>query len=236
MADEQEVQEKQEQPLNPDLMGYPNVEALVAAKRASDAEAQRIMAERDALKTQLHNFYQPEANPRQEVKRRDRPEDRLTEFGVPVDALQEMFDQRLQVALQPIVAAAGARNKIVGTYPDYVKFESDVNQFLQSNPELNDRVGRMAQSDPEGALEYAFLKFGEDRRGTIAQKAGDQQAMTDAGIPSSRNGEGRRGEVNLNSDISKAWQKYQQTGSPADAREYARARLKTVISEDFLRQ
>ena len=53
-------------PLNPDLMGFPTVEALVNAKRASDQEAQRIVMERDALKNQLQYVYQAQANPRQD--------------------------------------------------------------------------------------------------------------------------------------------------------------------------
>lgn len=240
MADEQEVQQQnQEQPLNPDLMGYPSVEALVNAKRASDAEAKKIRDERDALANQLRtvNTYVPEANPRQDVKRRDRPEDRLTEFGVPVDALEEYVNTRLQKAFEPVLAAANARSTIVGQYPDYVKFESDVNQFLQTDRELNDRVGRMAQGDPVGALEYAFLKFAEDRKGSVnLNRNGDQQSVIDAGIPSSRNGEGRRVSQGTDSDVQRAWEQYQKTGSQEAVRTFVKARLKQVIPEDFLRQ
>lgn len=236
MADEQEVQQPDQQPLNPDLMGYPSVEALVNAKRASDAEAKKIRDERDALANQLRTVttYMPEANPRQDVKRRDRPEDRLTEFGVPVDALEEYFNTRLQKAFEPVLAAANARSTIVGQYPDYAKFESDVNQFLQTDRELNERVGKMAQGDPVGALEYAFLKFGESRRGA-ARTNGNEVNAVDAGIPSSRGGESRRMPDSVTGDVQRAWQNYQKTGTTDAAREYARARLKTVVSEDFLR-
>lgn len=238
MADEQEVQQpNQDQPLNPDLMGYPSVEALVNAKRASDAEAKKIRDERDALANQLRavNTYVPEANPRQDVKRRDRPEDRLTEFGVPVDALEEYFNTRLQKAFEPVLAAANARSTIVGKYPDYNKFESDVNQFLQSDRELNETVGRMAQADPAGALEYAFLKFGESRRKSFNTNGnGSQEDVTHAQIPGSRGGETRRQPDSVTGEIQRAWQQYQKTGSTGDARAYAKARLKTVISDDFL--
>lgn len=237
MADEQEVQQpNQDQPLNPDLMGYPSVEALVNAKRASDAEAKKIRDERDALANQLRavNTYVPEANPRQDVKRRDRPEDRLTEFGVPVDALEEYFNTRLQKAFEPVLAAANARSTIVGKYPDYNKFESDVNQFLQSDRELNETVGRMAAADPAGALEYAFLKFGESRRGA-ARTNGNEVNAVDAGIPSSRGGESRRMPDSVTGEVQRAWQNYQKTGTTEAAREYAKARLKTIVSEDFLR-
>jgi hypothetical protein len=235
MADEQEVQQPQEQPLNPDLMGYPNVEALVNAKRASDAEAQKIKAERDALKTQLQYVYQPEANPRQDVKRRDRPEDQLTEMGIPVDALDDFFNRRLQKAFEPVLAAANARSTVVGKYPDYNKFEPDVNQFLQADPELNQAVGRMAQADPAGALEYAFLKFGESRRKSVNGNR-SQGDVTDAQIPSSRGGETRRMPDSVSGDVQRAWQNYQKQGTSQAAAEYAKARLKTVIKDEFLNQ
>jgi len=243
MAEDQEVQQQaqqQEQPLNPDLMGYPNVEALVNAKRASDAEAVKIRNERDALKSQLLNVYQPEANPRQDVKRRDRPEDRLTEFGVPVDALNEYMETKLQSAFAPIMAGVNARQTMQAKYSDYNKFESDVAQYVQSDPELSQTYNRMFSADPAGAFEYAFLKFGESRRrssGSNGNGNGQQQEdTTHASIPSSRGGESRRLPDSVTGDIQKAWQNYQKTGSTEAAREYAKARLKTVISEDFLRQ
>lgn len=237
MTDEQEVQQpKEDQPLNPDLMGYPTVEALVNAKRASDAEAKKIRDERDALQQQLQNVYRPEANPRQDVKHRERPEERLADMGVPVDALEEYFTTRLQRAFEPVLAAANARSAVVGQYPDYVKFESDVNQFLQTDKDLNERVGKMAQGDPVGALEYAFLKFGESRRGAARTvQNGSENNAVDAGIPSSRNGESRRLPDSVTGDVQRAWQNYQKTGSAESAREYAKARLKQVIPEDFLR-
>lgn len=238
MADEQEVQQpNQEQPLNPDLMGYPTVEALVNAKRASDAEAKKIRDERDALANQLRtvNTFIPEANPRQDVKRRDRPEDRLTEFGVPVDALEEYFNTRLQKAFEPVLAAANARSTIVGKYPDYNKFEADVNQFLQADPELNSAVGRMAQADPAGALEYAFLKFGESRRSAATMTNGNDGAIH-ASIPSGRGGESRRAPESVNGSIQQAWQKYQKSGSPQDAKAFAKLRLGQVITDEFLNQ
>jgi hypothetical protein len=35
-------------------------------------------------------------------------------------------------------------------------------------------------------------------------------------------------------DVQRAWQQYQKTGNTNDAREYAKARLKTIIKDDFL--
>jgi hypothetical protein len=238
MADEQGSQ--QEQPLNPDLMGYPNVESLVAAKRASDQEAMKIKAERDALQSivQQQQTWQPEANPRQDVKRRERPEDRLTEFGVPVDAIQEMMRTEIQSAFAPIQAGINARTTLQAKHPDYGKFESDVAQYIASDPELSQRYNRMFAADPVGAFEYAFLAFGDSRRrsGTNGNGNGSpsQQDVVDASIPSSRGGETRRMPDSVTGDIQRAWQQYQKTGSTGDARAYAKARLKTVIKDEFL--
>ena len=58
-----------QQPLNPDLMGYPTVEALVAAKRASDAEGKRLFDENQKKDLLLSQMLQNglEGTPRQSV-------------------------------------------------------------------------------------------------------------------------------------------------------------------------
>jgi hypothetical protein len=224
-------------PLNPDLMGYPTVDALVNAKRASDQEARRIHDENESLKTQLQYAYQPQANPRQEVKQRSTPSDRLAEIGVPVDALSQYVGEELQKAFAPIAAGLNARNTVLAQYPDYNKFESDVAQFIQSDPGLNQTYQRMFSADPAGAFEYAFLKFGESRRRSA--NATDttglmQEAGVHAGIPMSRNGETRRTDTGDSANMQKLFEEYQRTGSKRAAEAYAHARLHGIVSDDHL--
>lgn len=228
-------------PLNPDLMGYPTVEALVNAKRASDQEAKRIHDENDQLKVQFQNLYQlqAQANPRQGVPQRSTPSDRLAEFGVPVDALSQYVGEELQKAFAPIAAGLNARNTVLAQYPDYNKFESDVAQFINADQNLSQTYQRMFSADPAGAFEYAFLKFGESRRRSVPAtdpNALMQEAGSHAVIPTSRNGDARRTDQSAKGDLNKLWEEYQRTGSSTAARAYAQERLHHLpsISDDFL--
>ena len=230
------VQGNEQQELNPDLAGYPNQEALVNGYRASRVEAGRLKerADRaDQLERELATYRMAEANPRQQVPNRSTPQDRLSELGVPVDALEAFVGEKLQQAFQPILAGVNARSTVMANYPDYGKFESDVNQFIQSDMQLNQTYQRMFAADPVGAFEYAFLKFGDSRRRGNRNGTSPEEAAH-AAIPGGRNGESRRLPESLNSDVQKAWENYQRTGSSVAARDYAKARLRTVIKDDFL--
>ena len=223
-------------PLNPDLMGYPSVEALVAAKRSGDAEAKRLRDEnekKDALIAQVLTNGMA-ANPRTVPDRRGTAQERLAEFGIPVDAMQEMVRGELQNALAPLTKGIQARGTIVSEHPEYVQFENDVAQFINNDPGLSQSYPKMFEADPAAAMEYAFLKFGDSRRRTTGDPAGASRAgMSDAAIPSSRAGEGRRGPTQ-DDEVRAAFQRYQQTGSSQDAAAFARARLKNVISDEHL--
>jgi len=122
MPEPNEPQPTPQQPLNPDLMGYPSVEALVAAKRASDVEGKRLFDENQKKDLLLSQMLQNglEGTPRQSVpdRRSVRPEDRLTEFGVPVDALREVVRAEFAEAFRPISNGLQARGQIVANHPD----------------------------------------------------------------------------------------------------------------------
>lgn len=238
MAEPQDVQAPSTAanlPMNPDLMGYPTVEALVNAKRASDQEAQRIVAERDALKMQLANVYRAPENPRQEVRQRGTASERLTEVGIPVDVLDEYVQGKMQAAFEPIARGINARNTVLAEYPDYNKYEADVAQWIQSDPNRNQTYQRMFQSDPAAAFEWAFLKFGDSRRRAVSTDTNGlmQEAGAHAGIPTSRNGDARRTQGPGN-DIQKLFEEYQRTGSKQAAERYAHARLHGIVTDEHL--
>ena len=224
-------------PLNPDLAGYPTTEALVAGYRNSSAEAQRLRSENDKNNALLAQVLQNglAGEPRRGVPDRSaRPEDRLTDMGIPVDALEQYVNERVQGALAPIARGMAARGKMVTDHPDYVQFENDVAQFIGSDPGLSQSYGKMFEANPEGAMEYAFLKFGESRRRIGTQSNGSaRDGIADAAIPGGRTGEGRRTPTQ-DSAIQEAFERYQKTGSSADAAAFAKARLRNVITDDFL--
>ena len=241
MPEPNEPQPTPQQPMNPDLMGYPTVEALVAAKRASDVEGKRLFDEnqkKDLLLSQMLQNGLAEGAPRQSVpdRRSARPEDRLTEYGVPVDALRAVAREEFAEMFRPISNGLQARGQLVASHPDYVQFETDVAQFINTDPELSASYPKMFEAAPVQAMEYAFLKFTENRRKTLGDEFQTQSpGRADAGIPTSRSGDGRR-EPGQDAAVQQAFERFQKTGSTQDAQAYARARLKGVISDEFLQQ
>ena len=238
MADE----EQQSQEETEDLAGYQSSRELAKAYRASGQEAKRLADEnrrKDELLVQMQA--QLVANPRQEVPNRTDPRSRLEELGIPVDAIEALADaraaQRIEQAFTPIVRSFEARGNVLAQYPDYQKFESDVAQHINSDPNTKAKYERMFQADPEGAMEYAFMKFGESRKKDHRQSSREREngEAVHAAIPSSRSGEGRRPE-SQNDNVREAFKRYQETGSSRDAEAYARARLRTVIKDEFLNQ
>lgn len=238
MPEQNDNQPQSPLPMNPDLAGYPDVPSLVNGYRNSGAEAKRLREEvekRDALLLQV--MQNGVANQRTVPDRRSStPEDRLTEFGVPVDALNELVSNGIQRALQPIMRGVSARGKVVSDHPDYVQFEAEVSRFIESDADLSQRYPRMFEVDPEAAMEYAFLKFGESRRRTSAPPNGaEREGMHDAAIPTSRAGEGRRAPTE-DQAVRDAFERFQKTGSSRDAAAFAKVRLRSVIKDDFLNQ
>lgn len=224
-----------QKPLNPDLVGYSSPEELANAHRHLQAEAKRRSDENAQYKAQLEQmqrqFYS--AEPRQEVKQRGTAKDRLAEYGVPVDAVQELIGEALQGAFQPILAGVNARQTLQARYKDYNKFESDVAQYIASDPDVQRTYDDMFRVNPAGAMEYAFLKFGDSRRSGPRSETPSADAAH-AAIPSGRNGEARREGFAGANDTQKHWEEWQRTGSRQAKEAYIKSRLKTVISDDFL--
>lgn len=224
--------------LNPDLMGYPSVDALVNAKRASDVEAKRIMDERDRYKQQYELLVQSQIAPANPRSQSNRWEDKLDTLGIPVDAVREAIREEasalVQQAFQPIAQGVQARTQLLGQYPEYQKFESDVASFIQSDPNLNRTYQSMYQADPGGALDWAYLKFGENRRraGNLPQPAPDTSIH--AAIPTNRTGDARRLPQGNDADIEEAFQRYKESPNRRNAEDFARARLKSIVSDEHL--
>lgn len=215
-----------------DLAGYPTVEALVQGYRNSSQEAQRW---RDRA-TQLDQALQAANPPRQEVPSRgySSPYDRLAEFGLPVDAMRDALREEIRQEFQPIARGLSARSQVLGQYPDYQKYEADVANFVNGDPALAQTYNAMFSADPVGAMEYAFLKFGEQQRRQHPEGRGKAPTQATeqahAQIPTARSGESRQRDEGGDDTIRQAWEHYQKTGNPTA---FAKARLGQVVSKEF---
>lgn len=220
-----------------DLAGYDSVNALAQGYRESGREAQRQKQRADQLEQRIQQIEQQFT--RQTVPQRANPADRLSEFGVPVDALDEMISERVargvQAAFEPLARGAQARTSILSRYKDYGQYEADVAGYIESDPGLSQRYQKLFAADPEAAMEFAFLKFGEAKRSDVASNGNgnpQRQARVEAQIPSARQGDARTLPQTDTADrTARSWEHYQKTGDP---RAYAQERLRQVISDDFL--
>lgn len=222
------------QPPARDLAGYTDEQQLVKAYRASSTEAQRQKARADALEQALTAFQRPTVNPRGHSQ----PEDQLAELGIPVDALDAMVTRRAQEivgrAFEPIAKGMTARNTVMAQYPDYQKYEQDVAKFISDDQALQEKYERMFQTDPESAMDYAFLKFGEHQRRQNPNPAPQNGAKrTDAQIPSARSTEGRTRPDDNRDELAAAYKRFAESGDPRARDAYVKARLKGAFSEGF---
>lgn len=218
-----------------DLAGYPSSDELAKAYRASSVEGQRQKARADQETQARVALEQQLAQYRQQVPQRGDPAQRLAEYGVPVEALEEFVTSRFTAAFEPIAKGALARNSLLTSYPDYQKYEADVAQFVNGDPALSQKYQRLFATDPEAAMEYAFLRFGENKRTTAGQTANgptpQQAARSEAQIPSNRTGDARNQTGAQDDLLARTWEHYQKTGNPTA---FAKARLRQTISDEFL--
>ena len=222
-------------PLNPDLAGYPDVPRLVDGYRNAGEEAKRQRERAEKAEQALSNvLLQGQANPRQQVpnRRSTTPEELLDDAGIPVAPIRDLVMGAVQEALAPLTRGVAARGQMVSRNPDYVQFENEVAAFIEQDPELSKSYPALFQADPAGAMEYAFLKFGDSRRRVHPHTNGERTGVGDAAIPTVRAGDGR-GVGQQDQAVQEAFQRFQRTGSSADAQAYARARIGPLIREQF---
>lgn len=226
MAEDQKTEEPKE--TQADLAGYPNVEALVEGYRNSSREAQRWRQTAE----QLQGYG---SAPRPEIPQRTRPEDRLADVGVPVDAIDQLVAERIQAAFAPLARGLEARSRILSRHPDYNEYEAKVAQFLSDTPEVAEVYGRLFGADAAGAMDYALLKYGEaeKRRHAPEKSKREPAAATEAQLPSSRSGDARRAEP-VDAMVEDAHRRWRETGNKAAGMDYVRARLRQAIKHpDF---
>lgn len=226
-----------EQPQNEeDLAGYASATELARAYRASGAEANKWKTAAEQALAKLEAFSAP--NVRQDVPQRGNAYERLSALGVPPDDIRDFIEPVIRESIRqefaPIAEGIQARGKMLTRNKDYAKFEADVHAFVQSDPDLSQSYNRMFSADPVGAMEYAFLKFGDSSRKAHREKHNGDTSV-EAQIPSGRSGDSRRAPDALG-DVQKAYERYRETGSAQDARLYAKARLRGVIKDEFLNQ
>src|SRR5262245_46964615 len=152
-------------------------------------------------------------------------EERLTEFGIPVDAVKG-------VVLEQLGAVQAVQNSTVGRWVQ--QNDAQIASYLQRHPDVAGAVGRMMGADAGGAVEFLALKMQQEGRGAPARSGFEGRAgmlpmpgehfVSEQASPSAPPGE----------ELQAAFDGFQRSGSRRAAERYAHARLRGVISDDFL--
>jgi hypothetical protein len=225
----------------------PNADDRIADLEAKLADVNRRYAasseEGKRLAQTVQQLQASYVQPRQNVPNRAPYEEELETVGMPLNALDQMIGNRVQQgiaqAFEPFQRGIQARQTMVGRYKDYNKFESETMEYVNSDPELQASYARTFQADPGVAAEWAYLKFGNDKRKAHGNRGGGsnspQEDQIEAQIPSQRSGDARRIPQDGGA-VQEARRAWEQNKNPTTAALYAKARLKSAIPDEFLNQ
>jgi hypothetical protein len=144
----------------------------------------------------------------------DTPSDRLTEFGVPVDALNDFLQEKLGESLRQHLGGVSEAARLAEASPYLRQHAASVAGMIQSNPELAQRAARVLQADPRAGIDY----------------------LESVHRASTGSGGGPLNVYERPLSVEEARAEYERTGSPDAAKRYAKARLHTVITDEFLNQ
>ena len=157
------------------------------------------------------------------MSNRDELADELTEAGIPYEAITRMVAEQFAPAERAFGALLWAKS-----HPDLAPDVVAANDLFLRDAGFRARVERLAETDADAALEMAVLKVRHERA-TERSRASRPPAYTpEPAYPPEPRPYG--------SPVEDARREYERTGSPTAAKAYAKARLRTVISDEFLNQ
>lgn len=168
--------------------------------------------------------------------------ERLSEYGIPVDAVEGLVQDAVEKRMQRFGQELGAVQQIAAD-PWMVSHAEQIANFVASDPRRSESYNRLNQADPQAALEYATGLY---RASTGGRPAGDgleswtkETRMLMPGVPSAQQQQPppvSHPVYGNGNAVEQARAEYNRTGTREAARQYAKARLKTVIDENWLRQ
>lgn len=172
----------------------------------------------------------------------DNPADRLASFGVPADAVRELFQEELAKTMKTSQAIARANQD-----PYFQANAPAMAAYLETHPDVAQSIARIGAEDPDGALALLSLKYRNETIGAARQRPADptgyqsgtrmipmpglEQEPPQAPPPRVPHPVYGNGDA-----VQQAREEYRRTGSREAAKNYAKARLRSVISDEFLNQ
>lgn len=88
---------------------------------------------------------------------------RLSDAGVDPNLLLPVVQQFVHQELGPVTAGIQAQSAFEAAHPEFRQVQPEVAQFIGGNPNLTKRFNTMYQTDPYGAMEWAFDRYRETK-------------------------------------------------------------------------
>jgi hypothetical protein len=192
-------------PINSALrdVNYNSLEEWKNSTHSSRREGKRLaeaLAARDARVAELEAALNDRMLPSQARAARD-PGAELASF-VPVDALEQYVNDRvtrgIESTIGPIVKTNAALSRVKTAIPDFARFETDWNTWLQTHPEVNRRLQDALLQSPDSAdlaIAGAYSAFEREQRAN-AQPPAPPPVPSSASLPPAQgSAAGRSGEL-----------------------------------------
>lgn len=221
----------------------PNADPRIAELEAKYNELSRRYAasseEGKRLAQQIQYFQQTQA-----ASQANRPpwEQKLEESAIPIDALNQLIDARagqlVQQRFEPIQRGIQARQTAIGRHKNFAKWEPEMGEMINSDPDFRETYNRVFEVDPSAAFDLAYYRLGETRRKEHrnGNQVADEADLSEAQIPSQRSGDSRRVPTGNDAAVAEAREAYRQNPNRTTLNAFANARLRSVIPDSHLNQ
>ena len=155
----------------------------------------------------------------------------LDEFGIPVAALEAAIGEHLGA----FARTAGALNQAQQD-PWFRANEARIEDYLKRENEVRETAQRLAAADPAGALEFIRLKYRDSQADRTRPHFAGATLIPLGGPPIPEAPPPRGNPYRDEPSVEEAGETYRRTGTRQAAERYAHARLRNVISDEFLNQ
>ena len=167
----------------------------------------------------------------------------LEDYGVPANAVEGMIREQIN---SQIGQAARLQSAVQQASQDpWWKANADgITRFYEGDPQLQRSMATMAQTDPETALEFLALKYrrehgdGQPAPRPASRPQPSRQSGTTYLIPGIPGFQAAAPPSSWDQpvDVEQARAEYRANPSRENMKRFAKARLRTVISDEFLNQ
>lgn len=130
--------------------------------------------ENDILKSKISAYEQVLLEQQQlQQPMQENPLQKLVESGIDPDVLLSVIGQAVKAELAPVQAGIQAQSQFEFEHPEYRNVQPEVAQFVGNDPRMVGRFNKMYQTDPYGAMEWAYDRYREVKQKTPAKSAAD---------------------------------------------------------------